>query len=143
EFDGSDDYVEVPEDKSFDSIKNEITLSAWVNFDSVQNWDAIINKRGSGTRWNSLLRHSNQNTYAFRLNNGSRKIITSKTEISVGEWQHVLGTWNGSVMEIYINGEKENSSKYTGTLIDTDRPLRIGRATNGNYPLNGTIDEVR
>jgi hypothetical protein len=58
----------------------------------------------------------------------------------IGRWLHVVGTWDGSTMILYVNGEPVATKTNSGNLGDTtERPLKI----SGGYPFNGIMDEVR
>ena len=43
DFDGVNDLVQVPSDPSLD-VQDEITLAAWVNVRSFENWEGVITK---------------------------------------------------------------------------------------------------
>jgi len=58
-------------------------------------------------------------------------------------WYHLVGTYNGSVISLYINGALDKSVDASGKFIQTNRTLLIGRIyDSSSYNFNGTIDEV-
>jgi hypothetical protein len=56
----------------------------------------------------------------------------------------LAGTWDGSVMRLYINGEEEGSLGFTGIIKTIDTSTFIGSyaGTSGQSP-DGVIDECR
>ncbi len=68
----------------------------------------------------------------------------SSEQISFNKWTFVTGTYNGSVMRVFINGKETGSFETTIPVRNTSSPLVIGTHCNddsGNF--NGRIDEVR
>ena len=63
------------------------------------------------------------------------------------QWYHIVGTYDGSVVKIYVNGALENSKAITGNIENTHYNLFFGtRAVNGiatNMFFNGAIDEIK
>src|SRR5690606_19724150 len=56
-------------------------------------------------------------------------------------WYHVVGTYNGSMMALYINGVLEAWSSETGSVSTSSNPLTIGSGTfSSNFV--GLIDEL-
>ncbi|HJW97095.1 MAG TPA: LamG domain-containing protein, partial [archaeon] len=70
----------------------------------------------------------------------------STTSINDSNWHHVLGTYDGDALRIYIDGVLEDTNTApSGNLPTADGPVRIGadyQATPGNF-FNGIIDEVQ
>jgi hypothetical protein len=75
----------------------------------------------------------------------------STTEISDGEWHHVVGTvapaetGGESSYRVYIDGEFEDELVTRG-ITASNGPLGIGRRIAnfaGDYYFNGAIDDVR
>ncbi|MFA5239940.1 MAG: cellulase family glycosylhydrolase [Phycisphaerae bacterium] len=65
-----------------------------------------------------------------------------------GVWHHVAGTYDGSQIKLYIDGELKATSTYTGTINTNTKRLLMGASEAGNssnqtYYHNGKIDEVR
>lgn len=74
--------------------------------------------------------------------------VTSVTAIANGAWHHVAGTYNGSEIRIYVDGQYEGSGVITGKCTDVDGfavgiPMSTGQAVDANYHLNATNDDVR
>ena len=62
-------------------------------------------------------------------------------EIPTTGFVHVVGTFDGSSLRLFVNGELAIEGASTVLLPDHDAPLRIG-ASDGNEPFAGVIDEV-
>jgi hypothetical protein len=60
--------------------------------------------------------------------------------LAANTWHHLVGTWNGSVVRLYINGKLIGTTNFAGTWPGGYRnsPLRVGWAYGGEY-FNGTI----
>ena len=61
------------------------------------------------------------------------------------KWYHVVGTYDGSNVKIYVNGTLENTVAYTSTPLSTASNFQIGRwyGNYNDYYTNGVIDQVR
>ena len=94
---------------------SKLTLSAWVKPDYTQGSSqfTIISKE------NSFVLAVNNNmppahAVIFSVYDGIKwNTINSTTEIPQ-EWTHVVGTYNGTHIQIYINGKLESSSAISG-----------------------------
>jgi len=161
-FDGIDDYVEIPDDPSLD-ITDEITLMAWVY---PENWDnddwttddgtaenAIITKAEDGDVgvWN-LHYKTNAKGFRFELNGGDNNedyginIYEEMPSTELNNWYHVAGTYDGSQVKLYINGEMVSSEPYTHLIDTNEAPLRFGKQFYWStiYSMwNGKIDDVK
>ncbi len=63
-----------------------------------------------------------------------------------GVWNHVVGSYDGAQMAVYVNGVQVTSSAQTGALDAYDTPAVIGAFENlektPTYVFGGEIDEV-
>jgi hypothetical protein len=57
-------------------------------------------------------------------------------------YSHIVGTWDGSVMTLYVNGKEVDESMSSLPLADTSAPFVIGDDSESNSPFEGDIDEV-
>ncbi len=150
EFDGVDDYIEINRDSEFNFSDGEgFTVMAWVNpKDLVSNRGCIVNHYTTtldNRAWD--LQVYNGQARFVGCHNGtseSCKYAYSGVEINEsGVWHHVAGTWNGTHLQIYVDGVAEDSTPPAMSNIHnpTNRDVRIGYCISG-YLYNGTIDEV-
>jgi len=168
DFDGVDDYVEIPDDPSLD-ITDEITLMAWVY---PENWDHdgySAASSGDKTSENAIITKANDNDvgdwnlhykwndddgrfgFRFELNGGDTtahgiNIFEETPSTELNTWYHVAGVYDGSQVKLYINGELVESADYALAIDTNDFPLRIGKQLwwSDIYSMwDGKIDEVK
>jgi glucose/arabinose dehydrogenase len=141
-FDGVDDVVVVSGSASLD-LTAGMTLSAWVySTMSMVSWKAIMQKEVDAYFLNA-------NTVSHRvgvggtLNGSCCAVLNGTTTLPGFVWTHVAGTYDGSMLRIYVNGNLEASQPASGTLEVNTSPLRIGGNTYSNEFFPGRIDDVR
>ena len=112
------------------------TISAWARFDTLGS-NPVINAWGTDRQY--LLRHVNNSSDGFQFyvggnfNTGSpATFILAETGVSipvaVDTWYNIVGTFDGTTANIYVNGVLGGSGSTTsGTLNSTASPNQIGR----------------
>ncbi|MBX4212008.1 right-handed parallel beta-helix repeat-containing protein, partial [Candidatus Pacearchaeota archaeon] len=141
-FDGIDDYLEIPSSPSLYS-NGSFTLSAWVNTRSVATGEHkyildMGRARDSGT---GLFLDDAASRFSFYYNDSASDYIFSFTP-ATNTWYHVVGTYNGTLQTLYVNGVY-NGSRNVTPLSWVDKPVRIGaEAKTVQRFWNGSIDEV-
>jgi hypothetical protein len=141
------------------SSGNTMTVTAWVKCNSTTNegsWANIVtldnsNSSASGDDGQFWLQHSQTNsTFEFAVEDvsNSRNYVESVTTPVTGQWYHVAGVYDGSFINIYVNGVLESRYGVSGKKINNfshDYNLVLGQWANpGNSyrRFNGDIDEV-
>ena len=129
-------------------------MSAWVKFNSTASDMGIVEEKGPGDDWQtrfSIDLVSGELRGTMFHNEAAGYDVESNFAPSTDTWYHVLSSYDGSNLKIYVNGEYQNQeSASSATIIDTtnDR-VRIGANTNHFSPPNpeestdGQIDDVR
>ncbi len=115
--------------------------TSWVN--TIVSTDAWTGGNGEE---GYVLRCGDNGKLSFNIATGSGwEEAVSPALMTTNQWQHVAGTFNGSVLKVYLNGVEVASSPYTGTIKPSLRELRIGRMADASQSreFNGQIDEVR
>ncbi len=149
-FDGTDDYVLVLDDDTL-SPGSTVTLEAWIKPAALSGIRMVAGK------WNDSLRE-----YEIQLWSGKVRFYAyssvpgyiyaeSSTTLTVDTWYHVAGVWDGSNLQVYINGSPDGSSTAfapTAGIPNTNARFTIGAqywASLGGWQrfFQGTIDEVR
>jgi len=149
QFDGMDDRVDVDDSASLNPTGG-ITVAAWVKVDGATGDHQVIVSKWAGYPSGCqyvLELQPNGVTPQFPLwfaGDGSATVVVSSQNIVFGFWYHIAGTWDGSVMKIYVNGVERGILSKSGTLQVNTRKLCVGaHYIPGDYNwLKGKIDEA-
>jgi hypothetical protein len=157
DFDGTNDYVEIPNSSSL-AISSHLTLSAWVRPESFGPGDgtgAILWKGNSiaSASGQSYALMWSETGVAFRLGEGSKIYQTSSVPLPLETFSHVAATFDGTRMNLYVNGKLVTSrDTVPGQISASFGNLLIGGATTtpgsfGGDPtrfyFEGQIEDVR
>ncbi|HEX5187831.1 MAG TPA: LamG-like jellyroll fold domain-containing protein [Nitrososphaeraceae archaeon] len=148
------DFIDIPHNNSL-SLQ-EFTLATWINTNQSNLLDSanIMNKGGfnsekEGENMNYGIWFSKNGTIqgGFETRSGENFQVDSTATYNDGKWHYVLLSYNGSLLRLDIDGEKQISTKQTNNAIpDTtgEQPLRLGaNSLEENKFFTGYIDEVR
>ena len=72
--------------------------------------------------------------------------VTSKGKLTYGDWSHVAGTYDGSVIRVFINGELSGEREFAGANIQpvNSENILIGLIGSGERPyFIGDINGIR
>jgi lysophospholipase L1-like esterase len=121
---------------------NSMTVEAWIHPTSLPtpgNYASVITKNGGPY---SLLLSGSQVLF-MTSSGGSWRFCTSPTgSITAGQTYYLVGTYNESAENFYINGQQVCSIAATGTIDTASSALVIGSWDTTVLFFNGTIDEV-
>jgi len=85
-------------------------------------------------------------SFGVNLGGGNYASATGSTDITLNAWHHVVGTWDGTNVTIYLDGVQDGTGSGTGTVQDAATQVHIGeRLTCGSFEewVEGNIDDVR
>jgi hypothetical protein len=146
-FDGVDDYVDCGEAVD-NSITTALTIEVWLNYNTpaqrggiLSNDIPFLSKKGFNLGlWDD-------GKIYWDVGNGTALGRTSYAMPDSG-WHHVVGTWDGSTVTLYVDGASVGTASLSGSYAGPNQRLWIGKCNNvshptHNYPFNGLIDEVR
>jgi hypothetical protein len=151
-FNGSAAAVDVPDRPSLEPAT--VSVSAWVNSAASPGNDKyIVAKGANGCLASSYGLYTGANSgvaFYVSTNQGLSWTLSPAAEPSVwnGQWHHVVGTYNGSVVRLYLDGRQ------VGSGTPDTAPIAYGLPTSndlqiGDYPgctgldFSGSIDEVK
>jgi len=145
DFDGSDDYVEIPDDPSLD-IGGALTVLAWLySNDSAQTGGALFKREGLPGNWGPNGNYGIEiadGNYGFTYFDGtSFHDIISNTPPEV-TWHHFAGVYRSDgTAEVWIDGDRENYATDLPVPATNDYHLIIGAAYDSYW--NGLVAGVR
>ena len=143
EFDGDNNYMNAGNGETLDIVSG-ITLEAWVNPNS---WDIhypIFMRKLDNYRL-GLQGIGDGQVYFRLIIDGVIKSAGSTSVVEIGEWAHVVGTYDGAYLTIYINGAPNGTPlSAPGTIDINGSPLVLGAySTAADYPFDGDIANMR
>lgn len=130
-------------------LGNKWSFACWVKDDSsVTAWQMVLGLNNNGSDADiqmGLWLKSNEN----RLEHSYNGTYNSNIPYTPNQWNHFVGTYDGSSAKFYINGELKATNSHSGNLSRAN--LTIGaRCTNANgahtsiaNPFKGLINDVR
>jgi hypothetical protein len=76
---------------------------------------------------------------------GTLRNILSVNAYNDNQWHHVACTYDGTIINLYVDGQLDNALAATGAVAANTSDMEIGRNTDGGgtQPFIGNIDEVR
>ena len=154
EFDGTGDYLVVPDGDHFDfSAGSNYTLEAWIYPTTVagSTWRVIANNGAAGQYSPIYLTLIGDKLHFLGSHNGSSYAIDTRSDIgsdgiatiSANQWTHVAVVWDQTDYKFFINGGLKSTIAKTGDPMDPVRALGIGARQDGNEPFTGYISNLR
>tara|TARA_B100001964_G_C14192392_1_gene581705 strand:+ start:39 stop:1661 length:1623 start_codon:yes stop_codon:yes gene_type:complete len=153
-FDGTGDYLSVPDHADWAFGTGDFTIDFWMNISSYTNYAKIFNWGKDGATYHGLIIQlgNGSNLLMYNIvnnaNAGSGWTISQSTSTTLNNntWYHIALVRTGNVMKIFKDGTQVGAdAAFTGTfnLAPGNPKYDIGGDTHYNEKLNGYMDEVR
>ena len=139
QFDGNGDRVEMTSPDPVHQT-DRITVAAWVKSSDS---GMIVGKPNSYFLWfdSGHLRWEVRDGTWYGGHDEDNKHLTGFDD---GKWHHVAGTYDGTHLRTYVDGQLKRSYKKPGLQIeDNNSNLAVGDAPGWNRYLKGNVDGVR
>jgi len=158
-FDAVDDYISCG--NSLPNSFTQLTVGVWASFsqtmlDNTSQYASVISKLGGSVNTDvfgifkvNKRGDDSSNCVYFQANSGGSYIQTPfrisegafKME-NAGVFHYLTGVYNGTTVEMYVNGVSYGTGAGTGTLNTNSNTLRIGYSTNYSRPFGGDIGNI-
>jgi hypothetical protein len=142
EFDGTGDWLLVPDNADLQLGPGNLTIEFWVYLatGNAGSNRGLVGKGTGSTKWSVSLDTTQKVVFSY-----GTSTLTSSGAITLDAWNHIAVVREGTgtnQTKIYINGTNDG----TGT-VSTDftpiNPLYIGANGSAGDPMKGFIDELR
>jgi len=149
--DGSGDYLRIESSFHNDRLNlSTLAIAAWIHPTSVgTDKQYLVSKLNHAARTGYALAidESTGFLHAEIYIQGSEFIseVVSSTAIPNNRWTHVVASFDGSSLRLYLNGIPNSSANISGKIAAATEQFTIG-ALSGTTPskwFNGAIDELR
>ncbi|MDD5623404.1 MAG: hypothetical protein PHI23_01695, partial [Candidatus Peribacteraceae bacterium] len=145
-FDGTDDYVAVPDVTGLSFSSTPFSVVAWVYPETLGIDRQVVSKGydGTNTEW-EIKTTTADGKVGFRSWNGANIGVQSLNPLVAGTWTHVAGVYDGTNWSIFLDGVLDNSVADIAPVLTT-RPVYIGAVDANGTPAQfweGMIDDVR
>ena len=135
-FDGTGDYLSVPDHADWDFGTGDFTIDFWVRFNVVG--DAVFIDRNTTADFTvSYVSGS----LTFQIGGGA--VLAPAWTPAANTWYHIAAVRNGTNCFLFVNGTQLGATGTNSTNINSATAINIGRISSGTLNLNGWLDEIR
>jgi hypothetical protein len=152
-FDGTGDYLTVPDGAAFEYGSGNFTAEAWVYPVASPNQPIIIGQwdgvgGGTGLSWVITLSNNSSRNLRFLLSTDGSGVVTdsvSSSPLTLNAWSHVALVRSGDVFTAYLNGTSAVSYTISAgaSLFNATNVITVGASSMASQPFNGYIDDIR
>lgn len=138
-FNGTNEDVSVA-NGSWMNTGTAMSAECWVKSTATS---GVVFSRGGGTSNPFHISASGAAAFLFRWGSASANAsVSGTTSVNDGQWHHVVGTFDGTTLRMYVDGVLEGSSNAASTrsLWVTSADLRVASRGTSTF-MAGTIDE--
>jgi hypothetical protein len=143
-FDGSNDYIDCGNNSTLKGM-GTLTVEIWIKPNAIGgSGAAVLSKWASWTSGSYIMFWGGSGNIGWGVINqaGSSGQISGGPALAIGQWQHLVGVYNGTHVSLYRNASIAGTpGAFTGTLMSENTPCYVGRYTTPYF--NGIADEVR
>jgi outer membrane protein assembly factor BamB len=150
--DGRSQEIPLSAQADFERLPGKsISAEAWVRVDEGTQWGGLIGAmQDNGDYERGWLLGFRQDRFGFALKGsggvGPMTWLLAPTPMQLGGWHHVLGTYDGQTMRLYVDGERvAQSTAQSGSIQYPDQAFYQAAAYRDNdefFRLNGALHEL-
>jgi hypothetical protein len=136
--------MKLPNGNYFDPSTG-FTIMFWIKYFTIQNWQKILEFSNQLIPTDYIVLQFSEMTTKIHidfLNNNIETFLSSVNSINLNEWTHLSVTYNGGLVNLYINGIQDAIGiclfrSFTASIN------YVGLNNQQNTFFNGAIDELK
>jgi hypothetical protein len=148
-FDGTGDYVELPDSEDWNVGSGDFTVDMWIRRNATGTLQFLVaqNDVDNAIASRSIQMYFNTDKVFGVVVDASSTTYSATTTgtITDSNWHHIALVRYGNTLYMYVDGTNDGTGDVTGiTVRNSANKLIVGRrGENDNYYFNGWIDEFR
>jgi glucose/arabinose dehydrogenase len=142
-FNGSTQFVDVPSSPSLNASTG-VSVEAWVKPAAMPGLgnSGTIAMKASDPPYAYWLQVTDNDRAKFGVGiGGVNRPLSAGGVVAPGNWYHLVGTYDGSVQRLYVNGGLAASQSLSGNVQSVAGDFRIGTTRTTEF-FNGVVDDV-
>jgi len=135
-------YVHVSKSLAADEPIKALTLECWVRPWRLNGWESLITQYDYPTACGFGLFLDNEGHLEFYLGDGGKYRagwVSEGPQLAHRRWQHIVGTWDGKVKSLWIDGKLVGQWPFSGPAKAGPAPLRLA-ACSYDGPVVNLLD---
>jgi len=141
-FNGSTDYYTIPTSSAITLGTNNFTIELWVNSANTNTQRCFVGNQlssgGGDTQWQIDMLSPGQ----IRFLGWYTVYLTSSTNLTANQWNHLAVVRNGTNLTMYLNGTSVCSNTVSPNFSSTNL-FNVGREADNLYYHQGYISNLR
>jgi len=133
------------DDDAFDFGAGDFTLQCWVNLNSTNDLQLLMEKFSGQSGPGFTLYYTGAGSWELDVFDAVTGVGISSGAVGVtpGTWNHVVVRRSGTQFQFVVNGVPAGGAASSIVIADVPDPLLLGvRNSSGQFPLDGRLDEV-
>lgn len=146
-YDGTDDYTSYPSGviDTFETA-DAMTLAAWVYPTDLTSDGTIIAQFGNARQFLFYMDAGGTNAnYRFGIEDSGGNQTFTGTDwdgATANTWEHVVATWDGSTLAVYLNGTQEDTASFSNSIASETEDGAIG-AESGEVNSRNWVGRIQ
>ena len=144
DFDGSGDYLSIPDSSDFEIDGTNFTFECWFKADDLSGNQAIAGQweLAGGTDRNFDFYLVGSTLYFENCRGSTNYSVT--TTVAANRWYHIAGVLDGTTLKLFVNGNLVGTTTVSGSANNSTANFGIGGYATGNAEeFNGKISNLR
>jgi hypothetical protein len=143
----SNNYISCGDLPEWDFSGEDFTVEFWFYtsvLPTVVDWFHLIGNGDSTTGgWRILIHKTGYINFNPYTSTGNQNYGTYDSSIKAGSWTHYAASKRGANLFLFLNGKLNRKWNFSGSLVNSSLPLRLGSTDGSNWNLPGYMNDIR
>jgi hypothetical protein len=146
-FNGTSDYLEIPDSDDFTMGTSDFTIDLWVyelGGSGAGNRSIMSNELVTADKLKIQIKDDQTVKFEVKIGNVERCSLISTSTLATNQWVHLSIARTGGTVTMYFNGTSVGTDTTVGSFDDVSMNMFFGKKANSVTEFfNGYMDEIR